>query len=364
MTGTEPALFTPIKAGAFDLAHRVVLAPLTRFRADEHGVPKHELVAEYYAQRATKGGLLISEATFIAQEAGGYKFAPGIYSKDQIASWKKVTDAVHAKGGYIVCQLWALGRVADPAQVETVWGASDKPDLQEGQDASSAPKITPLSEADIQRFIGHYRQAALNAVEAGFDGVEIHGANGYLQTNSNTRTDQYGGSLENRMRFPRAALAAVVEAIGASRVGIRLSPFSPFQGMRMEDPLATFVPWAQTIVGDHPEIAYLHSVEPRIKGNDDVNTASDDPSHTNAPIRDVARSKGVAFIAAGGFKAKQAIEHAEETGDLVAFGRYFISNPDLPRRLEHGYPLEDYDRNLFYNAGEAKGYVTYTPYEA
>ncbi|VTO81575.1 unnamed protein product [Fusarium graminearum] len=328
MTVEETAkLFTPAKVGNVELKHRVVLAPLTRLRADKTTAVPADFAAEYYAQRSSDGGLLVSEGTFIAEEAGGMSRVPGLYSQEQIAAWKAITDAVHAKGGYIFCQLWALGRVANPNVVPNIWSAGSKP--FEAKGAASLPKLTTMTEADIDRFVGHYRQAALNAIEAGFDGVELHGANGYLidqflQTNSNDRTDSYGGSLENRFRFPLRVLNAVCDAIGPERVGIRMSPFSRFQGMREADPLSVFVPWAKAIVKAQPSLAFIHAVEPRIEGGSDSPDSHLKTDDTLSPVRDVVSSSNVKFIVAGGFTPETAVKHANQTDDLVGFGRYFI----------------------------------------
>ncbi|KAF5026844.1 hypothetical protein F66182_1038 [Fusarium sp. NRRL 66182] len=339
-------LFSPIKVGVAELQHRVVLAPLTRRRANKETAIPADFAVEYYSQRATR-----------------------IYSKEQIAEWKAITDAVHAKGGYIFCQLWALGRTADPRIVPTVWSAGSIPWTGAGAFSSVKPEnFAILTESDLDRFVGHYRQAALNAVEAGFDGVEIHGANGYLvdqflQSNTNDRTDSYGGSLENRFRFPLRVLNAVVDAIGPERVGIRMSPFSSFQGMREADPLSVFVPWAEAIVKAQPSLAFVHAVEPRAEGASDAPANLQKPEDTLTPIRDVLNGAGVNLIVAGGFTPESAIEHASETDDLVAFGRHFIPNPDLPARIKNGWPLTEYDRSSFYTPGE-KGYsdyVVYTP---
>ncbi|GKU21304.1 unnamed protein product [Fusarium langsethiae] len=338
-------LFTSAKVGSVELKHRVVLAPLTRLRADKTTAVPAEYAAEYYAQRSSDGGLLVSEGTFIAEEAGGMSRVPGLYSQGQIAVWKTITDAVHAKGGYIFCQLWALGRVANPNVVPKVWSAGSKPfDVKGTGSMELPPKFTTMTEADIDRFVGHYRQAALNAIEAGFDGVELHGANGYLvdqflQTNSNDRTDSYGGSLENRFRFPLAVLNAVCDAIGPERVGIRMSPFSRFQGMREADPLSVFVPWTKAIINAQPSLAFIHAVEPRIEGGSDSPDSTPKTDDTLTPIREVVSNSNVKFIIAGGFTPETAVKHASQTDDLVGFGRYFIPNPDLPARIQNGWPL-------------------------
>ncbi|KAL1409287.1 hypothetical protein Q8F55_006120 [Vanrija albida] len=367
MTIAKPTLFQPLKVGALGLKHRVVLAPLTRTRADaETGVPG-DLSAEYYAQRSSDGGLLITEATFIAAEAGGIAGVPGIYSPQQIAKWKETTDAVHKKGGLIFLQLWALGRVADPSLVPTVWGVSaSRPYTKFGD---TPTPVTELGEADIDRFVGHYRQAALNAIEAGFDGVEIHGANGYLvdqflQPVTNARTDAYGGTLENRLRFPLRVLNEVSQAIGPERVGIRASPFGEFQGMRGDNkPLDTFLPWFKAIVAAQPKLAYVHTVAPRVSGVSDVDQSElDKRGDSLDSLRAVVQGAGIAFISAGGATPARALDEADKDGDLIAFGRYFISNPDLPARIENGWDLTPYNRKTFYTRG-AEGYTDY-PFHA
>ena len=247
------------------------MAPLTRYRADDNHVPL-PFVEEYYAQRASvPGTLLITEATFIAAEASGYRNVPGIWNAEQIAAWKKVTAAVHQKESFIYLQLWALGRAADATALEEEFGkkvvsASDIP-------FEGGAKPTPLTEEQIWEFVGLYKQGALNAIEAGFDGVEIHGANGYLidqflQDVSNNRTDSWGGSIEKRARFGVEVAKAVVGAVGAERTGIRLSPFSKFQGMKMADPKPQFSYFLEQLkpLG----LSYVHLVESRVSGNADV----------------------------------------------------------------------------------------------
>lgn len=361
-------LFTPLKLGNITLQNRVVMAPLTRFRADESHVPLLDLVPEYYAQRASSPGtLLISEATFIAPQAGGYPGAPGIWSQAQIEGWKKVTSAVHQKKSFIFLQLWALGRAADAAQLKKELGdsakvvsASDIP-LESGSDIPSEGLAipTPLTARDIKEYVGYYAQAAKNAVEAGFDGVEIHNANGYLldqflQDVSNKRTDSYGGSIENRARFPIEVAKAVVEAIGAEKTGIRLSPYSSFQGMKMADPIPQFTYFAKEL--KKLKLAYLHVVESRISGTAEV--ASADKIDF---LIDIWENQSPVLIA-GGFtadSAKRAVDE-EYTGKDIAivFGRYFIANPDIVFRIKEGIPFTKYDRNTFYNAGQKEGYTT------
>ncbi|KAL2793052.1 hypothetical protein BJX66DRAFT_326368 [Aspergillus keveii] len=334
-------LFQPATFGNLQLNHRMVMAPLTRFRADESHV-QLPIVPEYYAQRASvPGTLLVSEATFISKRAGGYPNVPGIWNGDQIAAWKKVTDAVHQKGSYIFLQLWALGRVAMPevAKLEGFEVVSSSPtplDLD-------SPTPRELTKEEIREFVQDYAQAARNALEAGFDGVEVHGAGGYLidqftQDNCNTRTDEYGGSIENRSRFILEVVRAVADVVGSKRVGVRLSPWQKFQGMRMEDPVPQFT----HVIGElkHLNLAYLHLIEARVCGIDD---ASD-----NDPIDPFVEAWGdsAPVILAGGFKPESARSllngHFKDKDVLVAFGRYFISNPDLPYRIRHGILLPRY----------------------
>ncbi|KAJ8071424.1 hypothetical protein OCU04_001745 [Sclerotinia nivalis] len=354
---SSSTLFTPLKVGASKLQHRIAMAPLTRFRADDNHVPL-PMVPEYYAQRASvPGTLLITEATFIAPQAGGYSHAPGIWSKDQITAWKKVTNAVHAKKSYVWMQLWALGRTADPTYLEQtgykVKSASDIP-------FEGGAKPEALTEAEIKEYIGLYAQAAKNAIEAGFDGVEIHGANGYLvdqflQDTANQRTDSWGGSIENRARFGLEVAKAVVAAVGADKTAIRLSPYSPFQGMKMADPIPQFSYFVQGL--KKLNLAYLHVVESRITGNEDVEATE----NINFVI-DIWDGTSPIFIA-GGFtaeSAKKTVDEEYKGKDIViVFGRYYIANPDLPFRVKEGIEFTPYDRNFFYNKTQEQGYTTY-----
>ncbi|KAF7341391.1 FMN-linked oxidoreductase [Mycena venus] len=361
MSFSTSPLFTPLTVGNLTLQHRVVLAPLTRFKADDAHVPLLPLVSEYYDQRASvPGSLLITEATFIAARAGGEAHVPGIWSAEQIDVWKSVTAGVHAKGSFIFMQLWALGRAADATQLQSedptfpCVSASDIP-----LPGKSAPR--PLTVPEIKEYLDLYTQAAKNAIEAGFDGVEIHNANGYLldqflQDTSNTRTDDYGGSMENRARFTLEVVGAVSSAIGAERTAIRFSPWSPLFGMRMTDPIPTFSYVISQLALRHPELAYVHLVEPRISGG---STRQDVGAHeSNDALRALWAPRPL--IRAGGFGREDAIE-AAESGSLIAFGRYYISNPDLPLRLEMDLPLTAYDRTTFYLKGKnsPRGYTDY-----
>lgn len=269
-------LFEPVSVGCIDLKHKIILAPLTRLRADDDHVSL-DMVTEYYAQRASvPGTLLITEGTFISRQAGGKSNVPGIFTGEQIEAWRKVTEAVHAKGCYIFCQLWALGRAADSETLERsgyrVVSSSDIPMDQE------APTPAPLTEDEIHGFIEDYVTASKNARAAGFDGIEIHGANGYLpdqflQDTSNKRSDRWGGNVANRSRFGTEVAAAVATAIGPERVGYRVSPWSPFQGMKMADPEPQFSDLAQRLKA--LKLAYLHVVEPRIAGSKTIEAPQD-----------------------------------------------------------------------------------------
>ncbi|KAH9476285.1 Chanoclavine-I aldehyde reductase fgaOx3 [Psilocybe cubensis] len=383
---TLPALFQPIRVGDLDLSHRVVLAPLTRFRADDKHVPLPDLVAEYYAQRASIAGtLLITEATFIAPKAGGYPYVPGIWSEDQIKAWKKVTDAVHAKGSYIYLQLWALGRTASPKTLQDELGTS--PDAPSPYVSASAiplstrpatdPLPRPLTESEITEYTELYAQAAENAVKlAGFDGVEIHGANGYLidqflQDVTNQRTDKYGGSEENRARFALEVIDAVVKRIGATKTALRLSPWNPYSDMGMKDPVPTFSYLISQIVEKHPDLAYIHAVEKRLINADQAQAIASTAEYKsegaeNDFIRKIWSSDGKRrFITAGGYTLETGLKTAEQKGDLVAFGRHYISNPDLPFRLKNALEIQKGDRSTYYSQGKTdpKGYTDY-PFSA
>lgn len=361
----QSKLFEPLQVGPNKLSNRLVMAPLTRFRADDNHVPL-PMVKDYYAQRAcVPGTLLISEATIIAPPAGGYPNVPAIFTEDQIKGWKEVTDAVHAKGSYIWLQLWALGRAASQ-EVLTSTGDGDFVSSSDVPIAEGSPAPRPLTEDEIQQYIQHYAQAASNAVKkAGFDGVEIHGANGYLidqftQDTANKRTDKWGGSVENRSRFGLEVTKAVVEAVGAERTGIRLSPWSSFQGMKMAEPIPQFT---HLIAGlKDLKLAYLHLVESRIAGNADI-----EATEKNDPFIEQWGKTSPIFLA-GGFtpdSSRQAVDAQYKDKDVaIVFGRYWISTPDLVFRIENGIELTPYNRDLFYNAKEAKGYVDWPFSEA
>ncbi|KAJ5641697.1 Aldolase-type TIM barrel [Penicillium lividum] len=351
-------LFEPLRVGRMELSNRITLAPLTRFRADDNHVPL-PFVKEYYAQRASlPGTLLVTEATLISARAGGYPNIPGIYNEAQIAAWKEVTDAVHAKGSYIYLQIWALGRVAPPDGLKTMGDFVPVSSSATPFDGGAVPHA--LTESEIQEWIQDYAQAAKNAIAAGFDGVEIHGANGYLidqftQDTCNKRTDSWGGSVENRARFALEVTKAVAEAVGADRTGIRLSPFSIFQGMRMEDPVPQFTYLAEQLKSY--KLAYAHVVEARIAGNAEIEASEKLDFFFNA------YEKASPVMVAGGYKpdsAREAVDAVYKDYDvLIAFGRSYITNPDLPFRVKSNVPLTPYDRDMFYRPKDPVGYIDY-----
>lgn len=347
-------IFSPVKIGNTTLQHRVVLAPLTRNRNTLDHVP-NDLVKEYYEQRSSEGGLLITEATLISPLAGGYPQAPGIWNKEQIEAWKNVTDTVHEKKGVIYCQLWHAGRTSfnflSPNREQPVSASAIR---IKGSPFAGIEYQIPhaLTIPEIKSVIEDFRQAAINAIEAGFDGIELHGANGYLidqfiRTSANKRTDIYGGSIENRARFALEVVDAVADAIGAERTAIRFSPGNPYQDMEDETPVETFSYLTSELQKRHPNLAFLHFMQSRLDEDSLV------------PYRNIWKGP---FISNGYSNAEEtAINLAEKTGDLIAFGRSFISNPDLPERLRNGWELNPYDRFSFYTH-EPEGYTDYPFY--
>ena len=363
-----PSLFSPLKIGPYRLKHRLVMAPLTRMRAEKPSLAPRSLNVEYYAQRATPGGLIIAEASPIAATGFGSPGVPGIYTEQQIKGWREVVDAVHARGGVIYLQLWHVGRVShssfQPGGVLPVApsAVAISADLKTGTaDGKAVPYETPraLETAEIAGVIEAYRQGAENALKAGFDGVEIHGANGYLieqflQSHSNLRTDRYGGSIENRVRFLMEITQAVIGVWGADRVGVRLSPYGVANGSGETDPMPLYTHAIEQL--NPLGLAYLHFIEPRSSG-----AGRAEVNHQNVPSAMVLFRpiwKGV-LMTAGGFTGETAnAAIAAGYADAIAFGRIFISNPDLPRRLQQGFPITPYNRATFYG-GEAAGYTDY-----
>ncbi|KAJ7856298.1 FMN-linked oxidoreductase [Mycena leptocephala] len=352
-------LFTPIQVGNVQLRHRVVQAPMTRLRVDPSTNVIFPIVKEFYGQRAsTPGTLVISEDK--SHLAGAHAASPGIWSDAQIAAWREVTDAVHARGSFIYCQLFAMGRAATAPELAD-------PNVEfDLVSASAIPlpgeTITPraLTVEEIQEYVSIFVQAAKNAVDrAGFDGVEIHAANGYLldaflQDTANQRTDAYGGSPENRARMLLEVVSATAQAIGESKIGVRISPWSSFQGMLMEDPVPTFTHVVRAL-REVPRLAYLHIVEPRVEGATTVEASAHNAGHSNDFIRELWGAR--TLISAGGYTRAQALDRAER-GEIIAFGRLFLANPDLPLRLEKDIPLMKGDRSTYY-VPTVEGYTTY-----
>ncbi|MBI2733102.1 MAG: alkene reductase [Aquabacterium sp.] len=358
-------LFSPIEIGALSLQHRIVMPPLTRMRAKLPGNVPHTLNAEYYAQRASAGGLIIAEATQVCPSGQGYPATPGIHSEAQVNGWREVTDAVHARGGKIVLQLWHVGRLSHSSfqpmgQLPVAPSAIAAPGLHFSADWTQVPLETPrsLETHEVMALADVYREAATHALEAGFDGVELHAANGYLVeqfllSSANQRTDQYGGSLPNRIRLLSELTQALIDAAGADRVGVRLSPFG--FGQREEDaPLITYR-YAIRALSEH-KLAYLHLIEPRAS----MSPLTDSASEGIPSASELFRSDwpGV-LIAAGGYDPKSA-ERAISRGqaDAIAFGRLFIANPDLVDRIRADQELAPWHRGTFY-CGGASGYTDY-----
>ncbi|CFQ27939.1 MULTISPECIES: alkene reductase [Yersinia] len=357
-------LFSPLKVGALTLPNRVFMAPLTRLRSIEPGDIPTPLMAEYYRQRAS-AGLIITEATQISFQAKGYAGAPGLHTQEQLNAWKKITQAVHEEGGHIAVQLWHVGRIShsslQPGQQAPVAPSAIAADTRTTvRDENGAwvrvPCSTPraLETEEIPGIINDFRQATANAREAGFDYIELHAAHGYLlhqfmSPASNQRTDQYGGSIENRTRLTLEVVDATAAQWGAERIGIRISPLGPFNGLdNGEDQEEAALYLIDELNKRH--IAYLHISEPDWAGGKPYSEAFRDA------VR--ARFKGV-IIGAGAYTAEKAEELIEKGFiDAVAFGRSYISNPDLVARLQQHAPLNEPDGETFYGGG-AKGYTDY-----
>ncbi len=361
---TSPShLFRPTRVGPLDLPHRVVMAPMTRARSTQPGDIPNAMNAAYYAQRAS-AALIVTEATQVSPQGKGYSFTPGIHSAEQVAGWKLVTDAVHQAGGRIVLQLWHVGRMSHPdfhdgalpvaPSALPFEGSIWKVDPATGQGGMHAcPTPRALTHEEIRGVVEDFRLAARRAMEAGFDGVEVHGANGYLidqflRTTSNARTDEYGGSRNNRLRFLREVMEAVTAEVGPDRAGLRLAPFLTARGMNCPDILPTILEaaaWMQS-----RGLGYLHLVEA---------DWDDAPEFTEAFRQEIRARFAGPIIVAGSYDIEKA-QWVLEKGyaDLVAFGRPFVANPDLPRRLADGLPLAAMDGATLFGGG-AKGYTDY-----
>jgi N-ethylmaleimide reductase len=356
-------LFEPFKLGALTLPNRLVMAPLTRNRAVPPGMVPGPLAVDYYGQRAS-AGLLITEASQVSQQGQGYQDTPGIYSKEQVAGWRKVTDRVHERGGRIYIQLWHVGRISHTS-LQPNNGAPVAPSAIHAKtktfvNGSFADVSEPraLELAEIPGIIDDFRRATANAVLAGFDGVEIHGANGYLldqfaKDGANKRTDQYGGGIENRARLMLEVSKAVAAEAGAERTGIRISPVTPANDVSDSNPQALFDYIVDQL--NALKLTYIHVIEGATGGPRDI-----------APFDYASLRKRFkqAYIANNGYDFELATKVLNDgAADLIAFGKPFISNPDLVERLKKGAPLNDWDKATFYGGGE-KGYTDYPTLEA
>jgi N-ethylmaleimide reductase len=352
-------LFQPVRLGPYHLANRVVMAPLTRTRARADGVPR-PVMAEYYAQRAS-AGLIIAEGSNISPQGRGYAFTPGIYSAPQVAAWQPVTQAVHSKGGRVFVQLWHVGRVShpllQPGGALPVGPSAIRPASTSYTEKGFQPCVMPraLETGEIPEIVAQYRHAAKNALVAGFDGVEIHAANGYLieqflRDSTNKRTDAYGGSRENRARLLLEVTEAVTGICGGERVGIRLSPASPVNDIGPDsDPEATYSYVVEQL--NAFRLAYIHVIEGTTQGPREVAGSFD--------LQILRRSFKGLYIANNGYDLELALEvRRRNLADLVAFGRLFIANPDLVERLRIGAGLNVPDSATFFGGGTA-GYTDY-----
>lgn len=357
-------LFTPVKVGAYELPHRIVMSPLTRSRAGA-GLAPTEMNATYYAQRAS-AALIITEATHVTAQGIGYPNTPGIGTPEQIEGWRIVTDAVHKAGGKIFLQLWHVGRISHPSMQEgnilPVAPSAIAPEGElftyEGMKPFIAPRALELEE--IPGIVEYFRLGAENALAAGFDGIEIHGANGYLldqflEDSTNKREDKYGGSIENRARLLLEVAEAVVSVWGADRVGVRLSPGGTFNTMQDSDPAKTFGYVAEKL--GEKNLAYLHVIEPADKSRYQVEGAN-----VSATAHLKSRFKGTIITAQGYTRETGNEVIARGDADLVAFGQLFLANPDLPARFQLNAPFNEADPSTFYG-GDERGYIDYPALE-
>jgi NADPH2 dehydrogenase len=356
----QSKLFQSIAVGSNQLSARLAMAPMTRCRASDDHV-QLPFVKKYYAQRAAvPGTMIITEATLITLQSGSQANVPGIWNDEQVQAWKEIVDEVHKQGSYIWLQLWALGRAADP-ELRQKEGTGQLVSSSPTPMADGEPIPRELAEEEIQQYIRDFATAAQRAIqEARFDGVEIHAANGYLpdqflQDTCNRRTDRWGGSVANRARFPLEVTRAVVDAVGAKKTGIRLSPWSTFQGMKMDDP----VPQFQYLIEElrNLNLAYLHLIESRVMGN----TEGEGKESLNGLVDLWPKTSPV--ILAGGFNAERARKAIDEEFKdreiVIAIGRSWISSPDLVFRLKKGIEMTPYDRNTFYTPKLEEGYIDY-----
>jgi len=360
---TTSRLLEPTKLGPITLPNRLVMAPMTRNRAAPPGMVPSPLAAEYYGQRAS-AGLIITEATQVSQQGQGYQDTPGIYSKDQVEGWRKVTERVHARGGRIFNQIWHVGRISHTS-LQVGGGKPVAPSAIRAKAKTfvnnqfadvSEPRALELSE--IPAVIDDFRRGAANALAAGFDGVEIHGATGYLldqfaKDGANKRTDGYGGSIENRAKLMLEVSKAVVAEVGPERTGIRISPVAPSNDVSDSNPQPLFDHIVDGL--EALKLTYIHVIEGATGGPHDVATF-DYGSLRKRFKRAYIANNGYDFALAENMLAANAV-------DLIAFGKPFISNPDLVERLKRGAPLSEWDKATFYGGG-AKGYTDYPTLDA
>lgn len=352
-----PHLFTPLQLGNLSLPHRIVMAPLTRSRAAQPGDVPQPMNAEYYQQRAS-AALIISEATQISPQGKGYAFTPGIYSEEQIQGWQQVTQAVHQQDGKIFAQLWHVGRISHPTLQPNgelpVAPSAIKPEGQAFTEQGFVDFVTPraLDIEEIPTIVAQYRQAALNAKQAGFDGVEIHAANGYLldqflKDGTNQRQDAYGGSIDNRLRLTLEVVAAVTEVWHSAQVGIRISPTGSFNSMSDSEPQALFNALVKQL--NHYQLGYLHVVEAFAGERDD-----------KFDFVALKQAFNGIYMANGGYSSESAeASLSQGNSELVSFGMPYIANPDLAERFAQNAALNQADMDTLYGGG-AKGYTDYT----
>lgn len=371
----DSSLFTKTELGPYTLKNRIVLPPLTRSRSSQPGNIPNELMATYYRQRAG-AGFMVTEGTQIEPRGQGYAWTPGIHSAEQIEGWRKVTDAVHGEGGIIFAQLWHVGRVSHTS-LQPGGGAPVAPSAIPAQQVSVfietgpgagtlAPPSSPraLTTAEVKELVQLYAQAARNALEAGFDGVELHCANGYLvnqfiSAHSNKRDDEYGGSLNNRLRFLREIVEAVADVVGKDRLGVRFAPLFAstdearvYLGLVEEDPHTTYIEAIKVL--ENAGIAYLSLAEA------DWDNAPDLPQDFRQEVRQTFSGR---IFYAGRYTAERGVRLLDAgLADLIAFGRPFIANPDLPERIANNWPLNPVDPSTMYG-GTEKGYITYPTYQ-
>jgi len=354
-----PDLFRPVRLGRCQLANRIVMAPLTRSRSGSDGVPRSSLMATYYQQRAS-AGLIIAEGTNISPQGRGYAFTPGIYNQAQIDGWRPVTEAVHAKDGRIFVQLWHVGRISHPSLQPggalPVAPSAIRPNVDAFTEQGFQPCVTPrpLETAEIPGVVEQYRHAARCALAAGFDGVEIHAANGYLieqflRDSTNQRTDLYGGTRENRVRLLLQVAEAVAKECGGDRVGVRLSPVTPANDIAPDsDPVAAYGHAVEQL--NAFGLAYLHVIEGATQGPRDA---------VNFDFQVLRRAFKGLYVANNGYDLALALAARRANhADLIAFGRAFIANPDLVERLRLGAKLNTPDRKTFFGGGQ-EGYTDY-----